>query len=137
MHEQHLELFEIALGASAHLIVAITNPDTGTLHADPASPHRHTRAANPFTYYERARLIAAALAARGHGQRHSVELAAAQAVAGVEGVRVVRFGPYRRPNIEARDVGLIEVGRNEIARLDNNPSRPDRGVLGINLVGGR
>ena len=49
VHEEHLELFEIALGASAHLIVAITNPDTGTLHADPASPHRHTRGATPFT----------------------------------------------------------------------------------------
>ncbi len=64
-------------------------------------------------------------------------LAEAQGVAGVVGVWATRFGPYRRPGIEARESGLIEVGRNEIARLDNDPSRPDLGVLGITLIGGR
>lgn len=64
-------------------------------------------------------------------------LAEAQGVAGVVGVRATRFGPYRRPTVEAKDVGYLEVGRNEIARLDNDPSRPDRGVLGITLIGGR
>lgn len=64
-------------------------------------------------------------------------VAEAQRVPGVAGVEVLRFGPYRRPTIELRDLGLLEVGRNEIARLDNDPSRPDRGVLDIALIGGR
>lgn len=64
-------------------------------------------------------------------------LAEVQSVAGVTGVRVTRFGPYRQPAIELRDVGYLEVGRNEIARLDGDPSRPDRGVLDIAVVGGR
>jgi predicted phage baseplate assembly protein len=64
-------------------------------------------------------------------------LAEAQAVPGVIGVRCIRFGPYRRPTIELRDTGYLEVGRNEIARLDNDPSRPDRGVLTLTLIGGR
>ena len=64
-------------------------------------------------------------------------VAAAQAVAGVVDVRVTRFGPYRLPSVEARDSGYITVGRREIARLDNDPSRPQHGVLAINLEGGR
>lgn len=69
VHRQHLSLFEIALAHSDHLLVAITNPDSGALQADPASPHRHMLTANPFSYYERARLIGAALQERGVGAR--------------------------------------------------------------------
>ena len=65
VHEQHLELFDIALGRCEHLIVAVTNPDSETLHEERESAHRHTPAANPFSYYERGRLIGAAAADRG------------------------------------------------------------------------
>lgn len=64
VHHQHLELFEIALAQCEHLIVAVTNPDPGARHQDPTSAHRHTPSANPFSYYERARLLGAALADR-------------------------------------------------------------------------
>ena len=60
VHAQHLELFGIALSQCAHVIVAITNPDPEARHEEPTSAHRHTASANPFTYYERVRLIDAA-----------------------------------------------------------------------------
>lgn len=65
VHEQHLELFEIALREADHLIIAVTNPDPGARHEESTSGHRHLAEANPFTYFERARLLQAALADRG------------------------------------------------------------------------
>jgi cytidyltransferase-like protein len=61
VHGQHLELFEIALRDADRLIVAVTNPDPGRRHRERTSAHRHLSSANPFTYYERVRLLAAAL----------------------------------------------------------------------------
>ena len=60
VHCQHMELFEMARHECGHLIVAVTNPDPGARHPEPTSTHRHTAAANPFTYYERVRLLTAA-----------------------------------------------------------------------------
>lgn len=72
VHEQHLELFGIALAECQHVIVAITNPDTGARHVEETSTHRHTSQANPFLYFERARLIAAAIQARGWMERMTI-----------------------------------------------------------------
>lgn len=72
VHEQHLELVGRALAECDHLIVAVTNPDPGSRRAEPASAHRHMATANPFTYYERARLLDAALRERGWRERTSV-----------------------------------------------------------------
>ncbi|HEY3685925.1 MAG TPA: adenylyltransferase/cytidyltransferase family protein [Streptosporangiaceae bacterium] len=72
VHEQHLELFGIALASCEHLIVAVTNPDTDAYHREPESAHRHTTAANPFTYVERAMLLAAALSGRGMADRATI-----------------------------------------------------------------
>ncbi|MHC1559624.1 adenylyltransferase/cytidyltransferase family protein [Actinomycetospora sp. C-140] len=72
VHAQHLELFALALAEHDRLVVAVTNPDTGARHAEPTSSHRHTDAANPFTYYERARLLAAALTGAGMADRSMV-----------------------------------------------------------------
>ena len=41
VHADHLRLFRLALAASGRLVVAVTNPDPGTLRAEPASSHRH------------------------------------------------------------------------------------------------
>ncbi|WP_242622858.1 cytidyltransferase [Pseudonocardia sediminis] len=65
VHDQHLELVGLALRECAHVIVAVTNPDSGARHTEPTSAHRHTPAANPFSYVERAWLLDAAL--RGAG----------------------------------------------------------------------
>ena len=57
VHHQHLELFALALAEHDHLVVAVTNPDSGARHEAATSTHRHTDAANPFTYFERLRLL--------------------------------------------------------------------------------
>lgn len=72
VHAQHLELFGIALSQCAHLIVAVTNPDTGARHEESTSAHRHTASANPFTYFERLRLIEAAVHARAWSERITI-----------------------------------------------------------------
>lgn len=61
VHRQHVELFEIALRDADHLVVAVTNPDASARHVEATSAHRHLDAANPFTYFERSLLLAAAL----------------------------------------------------------------------------
>jgi nicotinamide-nucleotide adenylyltransferase len=72
VHQQHLELVGIALAECAHVLVAVTNPDPGAWHEEPSSSHRHTASANPFTFHERARLLAGALAAHGWTQRTTI-----------------------------------------------------------------
>ncbi len=69
IHDQHLELFEIALAQFDHLIVALTNPDSGARQAQASSAHRHTADANPFSYFERTQLIKAAIHANGLSDR--------------------------------------------------------------------
>jgi cytidyltransferase-like protein len=72
VHAQHLELFALALAEHDHLVVAVTNPDTDARHLAATSAHRHTDDANPFTYFERARLLAAALQGAGMADRATV-----------------------------------------------------------------
>jgi hypothetical protein len=55
--------------------------------------------------------------------------AAAQAVAGVDSVVIAKF---QRQGIDSNDAiasGRLEVNRLEIARLDNDPTFPERGAL--------
>lgn len=72
VHRQHVDLFGIVLRDCAHLIVAVTNPDQAARRAEPTSAHRHTDAANPFSYFQRARLLAAALRGAGMADRGTV-----------------------------------------------------------------
>jgi hypothetical protein len=45
-----------------------------------------------------------------------------------------RFGKLPNKEIEQ---GYMPMGRLEIARLDNDPSLPENGVLRLNLAGGK
>lgn len=64
-------------------------------------------------------------------------VAAAQQVPGVESVTVTRLERlYEGPNGEL-EAGLLALGPLEIARLDNDPSLPENGVLKLDLRGGR
>lgn len=72
VHAQHLELFALALAEHDHLVVAVTNPDLGARHVASTSAHRHTDEANPFTYFERTRLLTAALRSAGMAERTTV-----------------------------------------------------------------
>lgn len=73
----------------------------------------------------------------GQGIYLSQVVAAAQAVEGVESVRVTRFERlYEGPNGEIA-AGVLPLGSLEIARLDNDPGFPERGRLTLKLEGGR
>ena len=72
VHEQHLELFEIVLAQCDRLVIAMTNPDVGARRFEAASAHRHTPWANPFSYYERANLLEAALRERALLERTTI-----------------------------------------------------------------
>lgn len=63
--------------------------------------------------------------------------AAAQTVAGVDSVEIVKF---QRQGIESQAAlksGKLELGRLEIARLDNDPNFPERGVFRLTMLGGK
>ena len=64
-------------------------------------------------------------------------VAAAQAVEGVESVRVDRFKRLVDPSPATLETGVIPIGRLEIAQLDNNPNFPDRGEIDITAEGGK
>jgi nicotinamide-nucleotide adenylyltransferase len=61
LHNDHLDLMHRALSKADLLIVGITNPDARSLMEHPDSGHRHTGEANPYTYFERAAWVDAAL----------------------------------------------------------------------------
>lgn len=63
-----------------------------------------------------------------------------QVIEGVEGVDWAEVVTFKRlgqePNREL-ERGRIKLGRLEIARLDNDPSFPERGVLALGMLGGK
>jgi hypothetical protein len=67
----------------------------------------------------------------------SAIVAAAQAVPGVESVVPGTFQRQHDDASSALDAGVLTMNRLEIARLDNNPTFPDRGVLVVTAGGGK
>jgi hypothetical protein len=63
--------------------------------------------------------------------------AAVHAVDGVESAQVRVFQRLHAPDPRPLDEGVLPIGRLEIARLDNDPSFPERGVLRLNVTGGK
>ena len=53
-----------------------------------------------------------------------------------ESVDITMFQRRDRPGPRALDEGRLSLGRLEIARLDNDPSFPERGALTLTMVGG-
>lgn len=63
---------------------------------------------------------------------------AAQAVQGVASVVITTFRRLRvPPDPKPLDDGVLAIGRLEIARLDNDPNFPERGVLKLSVGGGK
>ena len=63
--------------------------------------------------------------------------AAAQAIAGVDSVTITVFQRQDTPDTIALERGWLELGRLEIARLDNDPNFKEHGVLRLRLGGGK
>jgi nicotinamide-nucleotide adenylyltransferase len=60
-HNQHLEVLSALSREFDQIIIGITNPDIENLFEHAASQHRHTDAANPFSYESRVRIIKASI----------------------------------------------------------------------------
>jgi predicted phage baseplate assembly protein len=63
--------------------------------------------------------------------------AAAQAVEGVASVEISKLQRLRRESRQALDDGFLSVGPLEVARLDNDPNFPERGVFRLTVEGGK
>lgn len=61
LHHDHMAYILAGKARCRHLVVGITNPDPTLTRPDDSDPHRSDPAANPLTYYERYRLVRAAL----------------------------------------------------------------------------
>lgn len=81
-HRDHLSLAEAVVASGRRLIVAITNAEPSWRVPTHEAPHRHTDAANPFTYWQRAELVRVAL----------------QPLGLVDGVRIAPF-PIHEPRL--------------------------------------
>lgn len=66
----------------------------------------------------------------------SAVLAAVHSITGVQSVDVHTFQRQRQPQTSGLASGVLSMGRLEIARLDNDPSFPERGVLTLTFGGG-
>ena len=67
----------------------------------------------------------------------SAIVAAAQGVEGVQSVTAQVFQRQREDASSGLDAGVLPMSRLEIARLDNDPSFPEHGVLELALGGGK
>ncbi len=67
----------------------------------------------------------------------SAIVAAAQDVPGVQSVTPLVFQRQRDDATSALDTGVLAMGRLEIARLDDDPSFPEHGVLELTMGGGK
>jgi hypothetical protein len=63
--------------------------------------------------------------------------AAARTVAGVGSVQVTKFQRQGNDDPQPLADGFMKLGRLEIARLANDPSFPEHGVLRLTLFGGK
>ena len=73
----------------------------------------------------------------GDGIYLSRIVATAQAVTGVASVVVEEFQRFHEPAADEIENGLLPLNPLEIARLDNDPSFPENGLLTLNIGGGR
>lgn len=63
--------------------------------------------------------------------------AAAETVPGVQSLAVTRFQVQDQPGLSGLSSGKIELGRLEIAQMENDPSFPKHGVIHITVNGGK
>ncbi|CAL78121.1 hypothetical protein BRADO4377 [Bradyrhizobium sp. ORS 278] len=63
--------------------------------------------------------------------------AAALGVDGVAAIQITTFQRQGQPSSAALMRGRLDLGRFEIARLDNNPDYPERGVFRLTMEGGK
>lgn len=69
LHIGHLEYLLAGKARCRHLIVGITNPDPAMIVEEATDDHRHLAEANPYTFYQRLRMVEGALVEAGVPRR--------------------------------------------------------------------
>ena len=64
-HNHHLEYAMKGLARCKHLLIGITNADPLEIQQEETSNHRHLEQSNPFTYFQRMRMIRSSLVDEG------------------------------------------------------------------------
>jgi predicted phage baseplate assembly protein len=62
---------------------------------------------------------------------------AVEQVDGVDSAEVIQFKRFGQKEDGELEQGYIPIGRLEVARLDNDPSYPENGILRLNMMGGK
>lgn len=65
LHNDHVRYIMAGMERCEHLVIGICNPDVSATRFSEADPNRSSREANPFSYYERYRMIRGTLADMG------------------------------------------------------------------------
>ena len=65
LHNDHMKYLLAGKSLCRHLVVGVTNPDPSLVKEEQTDRHRSSDLANPLTYFERYRLLRAALAEAG------------------------------------------------------------------------
>ena len=142
--ERHLERYR-RIGHDVHVVAAEPVPLTieMSIRVRPGYLRGHVKAALLDTFSNRVLDDGR----RGYFHPDNVTLgqsvdvshlvATAQAVTGVESIRItVLERMFEGPNGEL-DSGVLPIGPLEVARVDNDPSLPENGKLTIVMEGGR
>jgi hypothetical protein len=73
----------------------------------------------------------------GEGVYLSKLVAVAQAVEGIESVRITRLQRFNEPANQEIENGILPLGPFEVARLSSDPNVPENGQLTLDMRGGR
>ncbi len=104
------------------------------VRVDPGHIAGHVRAALRKVF---AALFAPDALTFGTPIRASRLIAAAAATDGVRHAEVTKLARLSGPPGDALTTGVLPIGPLEVAQLDNDPSRPENGLLTLTLEGGR
>ena len=66
LHNDHMKYILAGAEKCTHLVIGITNPDPGLTREDSADPARSSLESNPLSYWDRFRMINAAMKEAGH-----------------------------------------------------------------------
>jgi cytidyltransferase-like protein len=127
-HIGHWELLSIALAEAEEVFIGITNPDPASWHEHDSSAHRHLPDSNPFTFWERQRMIRSALDRQGVQSRCSIvpfpldRPSAWSSYIPLSAVQFVRvFSDWERDK-----VGILHEGGYSVRVIEGDPAQAVR-----------
>jgi nicotinamide-nucleotide adenylyltransferase len=123
-HNGHWELLALALAEAEEVFIGITNPDPSSWVEHESSSHRHRPEANPFTYWQRQRIIQSVIDSNDLGGRCQIvpfpidRREAWPSYIPLDAEQFVRvFSDWERDK-----VGILEAGGYRVRVIEGDPS---------------